>query len=108
MTQYDNRNSGALFSNDRKIKSSHPDYKGSMTDANGQEFWISAWVKQGKKGEFLSLAFEKKEDASVAGPRTLGSPKGPQMPRHADPAPRSAAIPPAPRNTEELDDDLPF
>lgn len=63
MTQYDNRNSGALFPNDRKTKASHPDYKGSMTDASGQEFWISAWVKQGKKGEFLSLAFEKKEDA---------------------------------------------
>ncbi len=107
MTQYDNRNSGALFPNDRKTKASHPDYKGSMTDASGPEFWISAWVKQGKKGEFLSLAFEKKEDASVAGPRTLGSPKGPQMPRHADPAPRPTPTTP-PRNPEELDDDLPF
>lgn len=107
MTQYDNRNSGALFPNDRKTKASHPDYKGSMTDASGQEFWISAWVKQGKKGEFLSLAFEKKEDVSVAGPRTLGSPKGPQMPRHADPAPRPTPTAP-PRNPEELDDDLPF
>ena len=105
MTQYDNRNSGALFPNDRKTKASHPDYKGSMTDASGQEFWISAWVKQGKKGEFLSLAFEKKEDIPVAGPRTLGA-KGPQMPRHADPAPRPTPTA-APRNTEELDD-LPF
>ena len=103
MAQYDNRNSGTLFPNDRKTKSSHPDYKGSMTDTNGQEFWISAWVKQGKKGEFLSLAFEKKEDAPVSGPRTLGGAK----PAPA-PTPRSAAIPPAPRNTEELDDDLPF
>ena len=106
MTQYDNRNSGALFPNDRKTKASHPDYKGSMTDASGQEFWISAWVKQGKKGEFLSLAFEKKEDIPVAGPRTLGA-KGPQMPRHADPAPRPTPTA-APRNPEELDDDLPF
>ena len=106
MTQYDNRNSGALFPNDRKTKASHPDYKGSMTDANGQEFWISAWVKQGKKGEFLSLAFEKKEDAPVTGPRTLGA-KGPQMPRHADPAPRPTPTAP-PRNPEDLDDDLPF
>ena len=105
MTQYDNRNSGALFPNDRKTKASHPDYKGSMTDASGQEFWISAWVKQGKKGEFLSLAFEKKED--VPGPRTLGSAKGPQMPRHADPAPRPTPTA-APRNPEELEDALPF
>ena len=106
MTQYDNRNSGALFPNDRKTKASHPDYKGSMTDANGQEFWISAWVKQGRKGEFLSLAFEKKEDAPVTGPRTLGT-KGPQMPRHADSTPRPTPTAP-PRNPEELEDDLPF
>ena len=103
MTQYDNRNSGALFPNDRKTKASHPDYKGSMTDASGQEFWISAWVKQGKKGEFLSLAFEKKEDAPVTGPRTLGGAKPAAAP--AAPAPRPPALP---RNTEPLDDDLPF
>lgn len=100
MTQYDNRNSGALFPNDRKTKASHPDYKGSMTDASGQEFWISAWVKQGKKGDFLSLAFEKKEDRPVDGPRTLGQPKGPDMPRHSPSNP--------PRNPAPLDDDLPF
>lgn len=100
MTQYDNRNSGALFPNDRKTKASHPDYKGSMTDASGQEFWISAWVKQGKKGDFLSLAFEKKEDRPVDGPRILGQPKGPDMPR------RSPSNPP--RNPAPLDDDLPF
>ena len=102
MTQYDNRNSGTLFPNDRKIKASHPDYKGSMTDASGQEFWISAWVKQGKKGEFLSLAFEKKEDAPVAGPRTLGGAKPAAAPT---PRPTPTA---APRNPEELEDDLPF
>ena len=100
MTQYDNRNSGALFPNDRKTKASHPDYKGTMTDASGQEFWISAWVKQGKKGEFLSLAFEKKEDPPVTGPRTLGGAK--------PVTPRPAAIPSAPRNPEDLEDDLPF
>lgn len=101
MTQYDNRNSGALFPNDRKSKASHPDYKGSMTDANGQEFWISAWVKQGKKGEFLSLAFEKKEDRPVEGPRTLGGVKSVQEPA-SRPAPR------APASVTDLDDDLPF
>lgn len=101
MTQYDNRNSGALFPNDRKTKASHPDYKGSMTDASGQEFWISAWVKQGKKGEYLSLAFEKKEDAPVSGPRTLGGAKPAA-------APEPTSVLNQPRNTEPLDDDLPF
>ncbi|AUG85480.1 ssDNA binding protein [Acinetobacter phage SH-Ab 15497] len=96
--QYDNRNSGALFPNDRKTKQSHPDYKGTMTDADGQEFWISAWVKQGRKGEFLSLAFEKKEDRPAEGPRTLGGstpkPSAPKQNRNPPPA--------------DLDDDLPF
>lgn len=102
MTQYDNRNSGALFPNDRKTKQSHPDYKGSMTDSTGQEFWISAWVKQGKKGEFLSLAFEKKEDRPAEGPRTLGGTTRP-APTQSDIDKRLANRP-----TEELDDDLPF
>lgn len=100
--QYDNRNSGALFPNDRKTKQSHPDYKGSMTDANGQEFWISAWVKQGKRGEFLSLAFEKKEDRPADGPRTLGSGSAPKS------TPTRTSALDLPRNTEPLDDDLPF
>ena len=73
-----------------------------MTDASGQEFWISARVKQGKKGEFLSLAFEKKEDAPVTGPRTLGGAKPVAAPA-SRPTPTAA-----PRNPEELDDDLPF
>ena len=100
MTQYDNRNSGALFPNDRKTKASHPDYKGSMTDASGQEFWISAWVKQSKNGEFLSLAFNKKEDAPVTGPRTLGG--------ATNAAPRPTPTPTTLRNTEPLEDALPF
>lgn len=107
MTQYDNKNSGVLFPNDRKTKSSHPDYKGSMTDGSGREFWVSAWVKSGQRGDFLSLAFEEKQDAPVQGPRTLGA-KGAQMPRHADPAPRQAPAPRPVRDDAELDDDLPF
>ncbi|WQY99603.1 hypothetical protein [Acinetobacter phage pB23] len=107
MAEYDNRNSGVLFPNDRKTKQSHPDYKGSMTDANGQEFWISAWVKPSRngKGDYLSLAFEKKEDRPADGPRTLGSPKGAQMPRHTPAGGFTGTAAPAPA---DLDDDLPF
>lgn len=52
--------SGALFKNDRKERDNQPDYKGDVL-INGQEYWISAWLKQGKAGKFLSLAFTAKE-----------------------------------------------
>jgi hypothetical protein len=56
-------NSGTLFVNDKKTdpKSNLPDRKGDGV-INGQKVWISAWIKQGKSGEFLSLSFTPKEE----------------------------------------------
>ncbi len=66
MSDYSNEKSGVLFKNDRKEKETHPDYKGSC-EIEGQEYWISAWIKTGKEGskrageKFMSLAFQVKE-----------------------------------------------
>jgi len=55
-------NSGSLFKNDKKTESKHPDYRGdAMVD--GESYWISAWLKEGKSGtKFLSLAFNLKDE----------------------------------------------
>ena len=59
--QYDNTNSGTLFKNDMEGKSENfPPYGGTI-NIEGVEYWISAWVKDGQKGKFFSLAVKPKE-----------------------------------------------
>jgi uncharacterized protein (DUF736 family) len=62
MTQYDDKNSGVLFKNDRKETDRHPDYRGTFTDSKGVEHWLSAWIKTSAKGDkFMSLSASPKE-----------------------------------------------
>lgn len=60
MTDFDNTNRGVLFKNDRKDSDKHPDYKGNI-NVDGREFWLSAWIKDGKSGKFMSLSIQPKE-----------------------------------------------
>jgi hypothetical protein len=53
-------NSGILFRNDDKMKDSDRDYKGDAT-VNGVKYWVSGWIKQGKRGKFLTLSLTPKE-----------------------------------------------
>ncbi|CAL62441.1 Conserved hypothetical protein [Herminiimonas arsenicoxydans] len=73
MAEYDNTNRGVLFINDRKQGDKHPDYKGSI-NVGGKEFWLSAWMKTGAKGEFISLSIEPKEAKSDAAPAPASKP----------------------------------
>ncbi len=70
---YDNTNSGALFKNDKKETPKHPDYRGKI-NVEGTEYWLSAWVKDGKNGKYMSLSVTPKDDAKprAAPPRGGG------------------------------------
>lgn len=61
MTEYDNNMRGVLFKNDRKEQPNHPDYKGNA-EVDGVDYWLSAWIKEGKNGKFMSLSFKPKDE----------------------------------------------
>ena len=65
--KYDN--SGALYVNDKKEKDSHPDRNGSAL-IDGVEYWVSGWIKEGKSGKFMSLAFRRKDEQQGTGTKS--------------------------------------
>jgi len=95
--EYDNKNSGVLFANDKKGNDKAPDYSGSFEDANGVEKDLAGWVRTAKSGKkFLSIKVSDKwvrpEDTDTGFiPET----------------PRSEPITPVEAN-EADDEDLPF
>jgi hypothetical protein len=54
-------NSGVLFKADKIENERSPQYKGNIT-VEGKDYWISAWVKEGKSGKFMGLAVSPKEE----------------------------------------------
>ena len=105
MTEYTNENSGALFMNDRRTKPSHPNFKGSCTiktpDGELVEYWVSGWEKSGKKGPFVSLAFEPKEQKE-------GVASGAQSSFLSGGAKAAENAKPKTTIQEDLSDDVPF
>lgn len=83
--------SGTLFKNDRREKDSHPHAKGTAL-IDGVEYWVSAWTKDGAKGKFQSLSFQRKEPKPQSAPQQPSQSYG----KASGSAPR------------ELDDEIPF
>jgi hypothetical protein len=62
-------NSGSIFLNERTEKDTHPDRTGTAM-IDGVMYYVSGWLKQGSKGQFLSLAFKRKEEQQPREQRT--------------------------------------
>jgi len=97
---YDNNNTGMLAKNERMREGKKdPEYTGFVT-VDGQEYWLKAWVREGKEGsrmegkKFFSLALDHKEPAPAPAPRE----------RQARPARQPAPQP----QYDDMDDDIPF
>ena len=92
--QYDNRNRGALFRNNKKKSDNSPDHTGQVETVcqhcgESTSFWLSPWVKVSARGQkFFSLAFTAKEEAANSGSRTSAPSEGNKF--------------------DDLDDDIPF
>lgn len=84
--QYDNEMRGVLFKNDKEGNEARPDYKGKI-QISGVEYWLSAWIKEGKSGKFMSLKAEDQKKAADAYP---------------------AEKPKAANCMDQFDDDIPF
>jgi hypothetical protein len=52
--------SGTLRKNKNKKTDAHPDLTGDVT-VKGVQYWLSAWVKNGSDGKWVSLALKEKE-----------------------------------------------
>jgi hypothetical protein len=60
MTDKLHDNSGILFRNSDKSGGRDRDYKGEAT-ISGVEYWMSGWIKEGKKGKFMTFSFKPKD-----------------------------------------------
>ncbi len=61
----------SLFKNDKEGNDKRPDYKGDGMDLDGNPIKVSAWLREGKKGKYLSCKFEAKEERA---PKPAGKP----------------------------------
>ena len=61
--------SGSLFKNDKGENAARPDYRGDIM-IEGVVYSLSAWIKEGQKGKFMSLSAQIPREAPQTAPAT--------------------------------------
>lgn len=59
---------GTLFINDKKGNDKWPDRRGELK-INGVVYEIAGWIKQGAKGQYLSISAQPKQDRQQSQPQ---------------------------------------
>jgi hypothetical protein len=75
----------ALFKNDKGDNAKRPDYRGDGLDLSGHPVEVACWIKEGKKGKFMSCKLKLKDSERA-------------LPYTANTAPKD----------DDLDPDIPF
>lgn len=79
--QWDNTNHGVLFNNQADKQTDKDRDYGGQINVDGQDYWLSGWIRTSKKGnKFLSLSVKPKEE--VVAQRVKGN--GQAKPLHDD------------------------
>jgi len=63
----------ALFKNDKEGNEKRPDYTGDGMSLDGKPIKVSAWLKEGKSGKFMSCVIQEKTKGEPAKNDTRGN-----------------------------------
>lgn len=67
--EYDNTNTGALFTKENRANDRQPHFTGNI-NIGGVEYWLSAWKKRARSGAiYLSIAVTPKEEDAKSKPK---------------------------------------
>ena len=91
MTTYTPRElSGSLFKNDKGDNPNRPDYRGDIC-IGGVVYSLSAWIKEGQRGKFMSLQATPKPATQPAVVTDAPLPAAPRRQTQAEQDARAAA-----------------
>lgn len=117
MTTYTPRElSGSLFKNDKGDNPNRPDYRGDIC-IGGVVYSLSAWIKEGQRGKFMSLQATPKPATQPAVVTDTPPPAAPRRQTQAEQDARAIAErrererQPKPRSGtgfDDMEEDIPF